>query len=189
MRAGTRLGAGTAGQAAARGSPPPRGEASPSLGALRGGPGPGSRCARSAEGFPVPWAEGRPGTRTQSPPRSGAGPPAIRPAARPPGGCDLRGRRGRAPSRLGTSGKGARGRGVLGCGNGARQPRAPRGDGRFCAGPRRGCPSPAFGRGPAATGRSGSRRPETGSRWARGKPGIIHWPRRKRCPGRVILRM
>lgn len=44
------------------------------------------------EDFPVSWAEGQPGTRTQSPPRSGAGPPGIRPAARPRRGCDLRGR-------------------------------------------------------------------------------------------------
>lgn len=52
-------------------------------------PGPSSRCASSPphpthpEDFPVPCAEGQPGTRTQSPPRSGAGPPGIRPAARP----------------------------------------------------------------------------------------------------------
>lgn len=63
--------------------------------------------------FPVLWAEGQPGTRAQSPPRSGADPPGIRPAAGPGQGCD---RRRRAQPGLCTRGRGW-GPGTPGSGN------------------------------------------------------------------------
>ncbi|VTJ62913.1 Hypothetical predicted protein [Marmota monax] len=52
--------------------------------------------------FPVPWAERQPGTRAQSPPRSGADPHGIRPIAGPGRGCDLRSHRGLAKPGLRT---------------------------------------------------------------------------------------
>ena len=62
----------------------PGGQIGPSLGrgARRRWPlAPGA--LRPPEDFPVPCAEGQPGTRAQSPPRSGAGPPGIRPLSGP----------------------------------------------------------------------------------------------------------
>lgn len=154
-------------RARARCSLRPGGQIGPSLGrgARRCWPlAPGA--LRPPEDFPVPCAEGRPGTRAQSPPRSGAGPPGIRPAVRPRQGCVLRGLRRRALPILRSSGKGAPGRGILGSGKGAQQPRGAS-RGQPCAAPRRGCPPSACGRGSAATGWSWRRRAGARSWWAK----------------------
>lgn len=125
------------------------GRCSPSPGARRGGPGPGVQVRVARVGFSgLVGREGQPGTRAQSPPRSGAGPLGIRPAARPRQGVisvtaqkehrpvSVPGVRGsRAPEGVQQPGKASRGWRV-----------------RRRAAPRMGCPRPACGPARAGTG-------------------------------------
>lgn len=63
-------------------------------------PSPNSECASPAEDFPVSWAEGQARNLGSVPPRSGAGPSGIRPAARPClGVISVAAESGRRPSR------------------------------------------------------------------------------------------
>lgn len=127
---------------------------------------PGPRCATPPGGFSGPVCRGT--TRNSgsvSTPKWG-GSARNKTAVRPRQGCVLRGLRRRALPILGTSGKGAPGRGILGSGKGAQQPRGAS-RGQPCAAPRRGCPSSACGRGSAATGWSWRRRAGAGSWWAK----------------------
>lgn len=125
------------------------GRCSPSPGARRGGPGPGVQVRFARVGFSgLVGREGQPGTRAQSPPRSGAGPLGIRPAARPRQGViSVTAQKERCP----VSAPGVRGSRAP---EGVQQPgKASRGwRVRRRAAPRRGCPRPACGPARAGTG-------------------------------------